>query len=577
LASQVFDDDGNGYVDDIYGWDFWANDADPEDYSPVSHGTHIAGTIAASGNNNDGITGINWNASIMALRIGGIIGVISDASEAIYYAVDNGATIINASWGSENFSQTLYDAIQYADNNGVLFIAAAGNEGADNDIKKIYPSNYDIENIISVSATDQDDKIAEFSNYGPTTVDIAAPGVNIYSTSIDLGLASKTVAYSENFDPQPSGWKAGGNNNSWSFATNTGRSNSGCLEDSPGTNYKNNVESFVFNENSINILKDNLYTFSFWLKNELEADNDRLFFIVSTNGSDFVLNDDYWTGNSGGYFNRHEISFLPELVAEFYFGFFMTSDSSGTYDGVYIDDIEVYRQELIIDDFDFEHKDGTSMAAPHISGVAGLIKAQNPDYSHYEIRDAILHTVEKKPSLSGKIISEGRVNAFNAVTYLAAPKDLKAEPGDKIVILSWDANVEEACSGYKIYYVESSSESDANTLDAGTETYNGAEEACRGCKIYETVSARAVEGTEINVGDQTYYEVSGLTNGVAYDFYVWATGNFDGLGNIEAPYSTYVSATPFSLETQGNNIPSPEVGEEGGGGGCFISNIRCSF
>ncbi|MBW2175006.1 MAG: S8 family serine peptidase, partial [Deltaproteobacteria bacterium] len=174
------DDDDNGYIDDIYGWDFWGNDGNPEDLN--SHGTHVAGTIAAQGNNGEGITGVNWNAKIMALRVGGMLGTIADATDAIHYAVDNGADVINASWGGGGYSQTLYNAINYANDHGVLFVASAGNDGSDNDSFPHYPSSYELDNIISVAATDQNDSLAGFSNYGFTTVDVAAPGVNIKSS-----------------------------------------------------------------------------------------------------------------------------------------------------------------------------------------------------------------------------------------------------------------------------------------------------------------------------------------------------------------------------------------------------------
>ncbi len=137
IPGNVDDDDGNGYVDDIYGWDFYDDDGNPEDYNYYNggHGTHVAGTIAALGNGGGRIAGVNWNAKIMALRFIGSSGegLIGDAAEAIIYAVDNGATIINLSWGIYTYSPVLYDAVSYASTNNVLFVAAAGSETPPND------------------------------------------------------------------------------------------------------------------------------------------------------------------------------------------------------------------------------------------------------------------------------------------------------------------------------------------------------------------------------------------------------------------------------------------------------------
>jgi hypothetical protein len=235
------DDDNNGYIDDVYGWDFWANDNNPEDYQLQGHGTHVSGTIAARGNNGAGITGVNWTAKIMTLRIGGVFGTVADATEAIYYAVDNGADIINASWEISNFSQFLYDAISYANDHGVLFVAAAMNGGSDgvgdnNDQTPMYPSSYNLSNIIAVAATDQDDNLTSFSNYGVASVDVAAPGENVYSTIPVFTLGTPVVLYTEDFDPFPSGWVSGGTNSSWNFVPGTGDGGSNSLEDSPGGN-----------------------------------------------------------------------------------------------------------------------------------------------------------------------------------------------------------------------------------------------------------------------------------------------------------------------------------------------------
>lgn len=183
------DDDNNGYVDDTRGWDF-IND-NPGVYDRADgeeHGTHIAGTIAAVGNNDRGITGVNWQASIAPLKfLGPEGGFVSDAVEAIDYAVAEDIGVSNNSWGSGYYSQTLKDAIDRADAAGHLFVAAAGNGGIDgvgddNDQNPFYPASYDSPNIVSVAATNKGDYVTRFSNYGDTMVDLGAPGVNVLST-----------------------------------------------------------------------------------------------------------------------------------------------------------------------------------------------------------------------------------------------------------------------------------------------------------------------------------------------------------------------------------------------------------
>ncbi len=184
------DDDKNGYVDDVNGWDFANNDASVYDAAAEDgHGTHVAGTIAAEGNNGIGVTGVNWKAKIMPLKfLGGPNGgYTSNAVKAIDYAITKEAKISNNSWGGTGSSQTLKDAIARADAAGHLFVAAAGNGGSDgvgddNDSTPSYPASYDNPNIISVAATDSKDALAGFSNYGAKSVDLAAPGVSILST-----------------------------------------------------------------------------------------------------------------------------------------------------------------------------------------------------------------------------------------------------------------------------------------------------------------------------------------------------------------------------------------------------------
>lgn len=188
IAGDGIDNDRNGYVDDVRGWDFANNDNDP--FDDEGHGTHVAGTIGAVGNNGVGIVGVSWNVSLMALKFLGAdgSGSTSNAIAAINYATrmrqSFGVNVVatNNSWGGGGFSSALRDAIAAGGSAGVLCVAAAGNESANNDATPSYPANYAGDAVISVAATDSSNRLATFSNYGVTTVDVAAPGVGIYST-----------------------------------------------------------------------------------------------------------------------------------------------------------------------------------------------------------------------------------------------------------------------------------------------------------------------------------------------------------------------------------------------------------
>lgn len=189
------DDDQNGYVDDVYGYDFYNDDGDPMD--DRYHGTHVSGTIGAVGDNGIGITGIGWQVELMGLKFLGSTGTgpLSGAIEAIEYAIENGVKVLNNSWSFtypgltglptnpyQEPVQSLRTAIQKADEAGIIFVAAAGNDGTNNDVTPHYPAAYSVGNILSVAATDNKDLLANFSVYGSTSVDLGAPGVVIYST-----------------------------------------------------------------------------------------------------------------------------------------------------------------------------------------------------------------------------------------------------------------------------------------------------------------------------------------------------------------------------------------------------------
>ena len=188
IAGDGVDNDGNGYIDDIYGYDFINNDADPMD--DHSHGTHVAGTIGAQGDNGVGVAGVAWDVQLMALKFLGASGggSTSGAIAAVNYAANNGADIANNSWGGGGFNSSLQNAINNFANNGGIFTAAAGNHGGNNDNGGFYPANYN--NVISVAASTHTDAKAGFSGYGVNTVDIAAPGTSILSTVPGNGYAS---------------------------------------------------------------------------------------------------------------------------------------------------------------------------------------------------------------------------------------------------------------------------------------------------------------------------------------------------------------------------------------------------
>jgi len=186
--SNSIDDDGNGYKDDCYGIDTANNDSNPMD--DHNHGTHVAGTIGARGNNAAGVVGVNWQVQIMACKFlnAGGSGTTAGAIACLQYVKsmkERGVNIIatNNSWGGGGFSQALYDAIVENMNAGILFIAAAGNSSANNDTGDFYPANYYLPNVIAVAATTHTDALASFSNFGQYTVHVGAPGNNILSTT----------------------------------------------------------------------------------------------------------------------------------------------------------------------------------------------------------------------------------------------------------------------------------------------------------------------------------------------------------------------------------------------------------
>lgn len=193
IADNGIDDDANGYVDDLRGYDFYYHDNDPMDAG--THGTHVAGTVCAEGNNGIGVVGALWRCKIMVLQfMGPTGGFTSGALDALSYAVNKGVKVSNNSWGTNSFSTPLYTAIQNAQAIGHVYVAAAGNNGRNIDAVPLYPAAFNLDNIVSVGSIQSDETPAGSSNFGAISVDLHAPGVGILSTTAggSYGLMSGT-------------------------------------------------------------------------------------------------------------------------------------------------------------------------------------------------------------------------------------------------------------------------------------------------------------------------------------------------------------------------------------------------
>jgi len=407
-CTDGIDNDSNGYADDCYGWDFYDNDNDPMDL--LDHGTHVAGTIAAAGNNSQGVTGVMWNARIMPLRFLDAFGYgsTSDAILAIDYANAMGADVINNSWGGGGFSQALKDII---DLSPAVVACAAGNGGLDgigdnNDAIPFYPASYTSSNIIAVAATNRNDNLASFSNFGPTSVDVGAPGVSIYSTVPALDeVFFDDMSNLNNWIAQPP----------WGLSS-TYFSAPSSAADSPTGNYQNNSYTALTLIVPIDLTGYYGTIMDYQLRADIEYIYDWFCIEVSTDGIIWDIVNCY-TGSTDGTF-----AFLDEDLMTYdnqsavFLRFSLLTDYSVTDDGVYIDDVRITALGSTYNGLEYAYFSGTSMAAPHVSGVAGLIKAFNPGLTNIGIKNIILNNVDPLSSLSGQVLTGGRLNAFNALS-----------------------------------------------------------------------------------------------------------------------------------------------------------------
>ncbi|HIP27742.1 MAG TPA: hypothetical protein EYG82_01035 [Sulfurovum sp.] len=437
------DDDNNGYVDDIYGYDFASNlngDNDPDPMDRGSHGTHVAGTIGAKGDNGSGVVGVNWNVSIMALKVERPDGYFwdSDIFEALAYIEtmkDRGVNIVavNASYGGGGGGQAdpMNASIQALETRGILFCAAAGNGGADgvsddNDVTPHFPSSYNATNIIAIAATDKNDALASFSNYGATSVDIAAPGVEIYSTIPRTHTPSNADVFFDDMEGDTSAWVTGGTNNTWAVSTNQELwenvnypvpSPTHFWSDSPDADYSNNTDSYLAVKDPINLsgyVNSPIYL-AFWTGLQIEGDDyDHAYLEFSSdNGTSWTQVADY----SGRDWWWEKLSYvIPETfkTATFKFRFHIVTDGSVNFNGWIIDDVGIGTSA----DDTYGYMQGTSMATPQVAGAVALMASAHPAETALQRKARILNSVDKITGLNNTVVTEGRINLDKGILAL---------------------------------------------------------------------------------------------------------------------------------------------------------------
>jgi len=376
------DDDVNGYIDDFAGWDMVNEDNRVLDLN--GHGTQMAGIIAAQGNNGGDVAGVMWEVTIMPLQIFDVNGAATTANiiQAIDYAIAQGAHIINASYGSQGFDQAEYDAISRANDAGVLLVAAACNEMADNDsisaLTSCMPSSYPLSNIIAVAATDHLDRLSSFSNFGASTVDLAAPGENIISTELAFERVWTTNAFdlsSETPSIDLSGRKA------CQLVVEKSAPNFDALSVSVLENQAG------WQSEGILLFQDNV---GFFDLSKFDDAADLRVKVVALMGGQAV--------------SSMEVDPI----------------SIDCYSGNYVSPDLVYSS-------------GTSLAAAYVTGVAGLVLSRDLGLSPPSLIDHLLNSVDEvigPNGLVGMVKSGGRINASKAVSGgLPASVPVEAQGG----------------------------------------------------------------------------------------------------------------------------------------------------
>lgn len=417
------DDDANGYVDDWRGWDFVQPDNDPSDN--YGHGTHVAGTLAARGNNALGVTGVAWRTGVVPVRVLDNFsrGTCAELAAGLAYAVRLGVRVVNLSVGGALPCRLEREVIESAPE--TLFVVAAMNDGADVESEPVYPCSFPSQNIVCVAASDASDRLAGFSNYGADGVDLAAPGAGVLSTYMRWG--PKEVPLSDGFETPLAGrWITGGNPDAWERTIVYTRSGYYALSDSPFGLFANDTDNFARLAEGLDLTGRRDCALSVWVRSALGPFDPSLALETQNHLTAETARDGLqWRNRADAVvgtvpeFTHWLIDLSPLEGAVGGLRFRLRTNGAGSYEGVALDDLEVICVPPLSDytgareDFDFDS--GTSMAAPQVSGTAALLLSLAPQLSAGDLKRLLMDSVDPQPTLQGTTVSGGRLNAARAL------------------------------------------------------------------------------------------------------------------------------------------------------------------